>query len=333
MSAQPPRQLPRRAFVLPALLLTGLPLPTPAQSCSATSPIQLNFGTVTAAASDAQTTLQLTCQGPSDLLAALPAQFSVCVFVGEGTPTGIAPRRMSNGNGAFMNYDLYADPARTQLIGPLGSAYAVYSLSFDVGVRQSRQVSIPLYGRVPAGQNLPATFPYQGIPNASVVRYSYGYVFTPTVDECRNGVAGTLGGAGQATFTWAGVNASYANSCRINTASDMDFGRSDGLASSHEQTSTISLQCPTGAPWNVTLNDGSNAVGSTRRMASAGNRISYELYRDANRLERWGNTAATGVAGTGSGNPSILTVYGRIPAQPGTRAGNYMDTVTVTLTY
>ena len=328
------RRSPGRTVWLSAFLLASLPLPVLAQSCTVTGPLQLNFGTVTAAArSDAQTTLQLTCQGPADLWSILPAQFNVCVFVGEGTPAGIAPRRMSNGNGAFMNYDLYADPARTQLVGPLGSAYPVYSLSFDVGVRQSRQLSIPLYGRVPAGQNLPAAFPYLGTPGASVVRYSYGYVLTPSVDDCRNGAAGAGGGAGQTAFTWTGVTANYANSCHINAASDMDFGRSDGLASPREQTSTISLQCPIGAPWSVTLNDGANAAGGTRRMASAGNRITYELYRDASRLERWGSSPATGVAGIGTDNPSLLIVYGRIPAQPGTRAGSYTDTVTVTLTY
>ena len=68
-------------------------------------------------------------------------------------------------------------------------------------------------------------------------------------------------------------------------------------------------------------------------MASGDNRLTYELYRDANRLERWGGTAATGVAGTGNDTPRVLTVFGRVPAQPGARAGTYLDTVTVTLTY
>ena len=74
--------------------------------------------------------------------------------------------------------------------------------------------------------------------------------------------------------------------------------------------------------------------GTTRRMRSAGGQfVSYELYRDSPRNQRWGNTLATDtLAGTGSGNAQSLTVYGRVAPQAPT-VGTYNDTITVTVTY
>lgn len=66
--------------------------------------------------------------------------------------------------------------------------------------------------------------------------------------------------------------------------------------------------------------------------------VGYELYRDSGRTQRWGNDTAGGsntVNGSGASqtNPTVLTVYGRVPAQGASEPGAYSDTVTVTLTY
>ena len=66
--------------------------------------------------------------------------------------------------------------------------------------------------------------------------------------------------------------------------------------------------------------------------------LAYELYRDPSRTQRWGNDTAGGtntVNGSGSTqtNPTVLTVYGRVPVQAVGAPGTYTDTITVTLSY
>ncbi len=333
MTASALRHLLRPHAAAACLLLCALvlwPRAASAQSCWVNGAAELDFGTVTASANtDAQATVNYRCQ--SGLLG---MNVRVCIFVGEGNPSGLSPRRMTNNNGAFMNYNLYSNAARTQLLGPVGSL-PVYSVALTVpGNYQGISGTLPIYGRVPAGQNLPAAFPYQGFPANSVLRYSYGYVFMPSESECRNASPGFLGGAGEVPFSWVGVRASYANTCRITMATDLDFGNASALTGNRDHTSIIQLQCPTGTAWRLGLDNGQNASGNNRRMARAGGGlIGYELYRDSGRTQRWGNASPNDVTGTGNNAVQSQTVYGRVPAQPVTQPGSYTDTITVTLTY
>jgi spore coat protein U-like protein len=69
-------------------------------------------------------------------------------------------------------------------------------------------------------------------------------------------------------------------------------------------------------------------------MRNATRYITYELYRNSARTQRWGNTLNTDtVTGTGNGNIQNLSVYGRVPAQTTPNAGTYTDVVVVTVTY
>jgi spore coat protein U-like protein len=63
--------------------------------------------------------------------------------------------------------------------------------------------------------------------------------------------------------------------------------------------------------------------------------LTYELYRNAARSLRWGDTLNVDtVGGTGSGSAQQLTIYGRVPPVTGQPpAGTYNDLVQVTITY
>lgn len=322
----------RLGRALRAILLLGLACASSqglAQSCTTGSATTLDFGTVSASAnSDVQTSITLSCQ-----TGLLPMSITACVFIGEGTPTGVQPRRMSNSNGTFMNYDLFADPARSQIIGTPTSNHATYTVGIEVAPFQTVLTNIPLYGRVYGGQQLPAAFPFLGVPGGSLIRYSYGRFVAPTAEECRAGITGLLGGAGETSFSFSGVQARFPDTCRINAATTMDFGTPSRLDAALDQDSAITLRCPTGTAWSLTLNNGLNADGSVRRMAAGTHRIIYELYRDSARLVRWGDTQASQVSGVGSAVEQSVPVYGRVPAQAVAAPGNYSDTITVTLTY
>lgn len=321
------RRLRRLLLLLVALFALLAVVPAQAQSCTATSSPDLDFGTVTeTSTTDAQTSVNVNCNSGFGGLF-FTYYFRICVFVDQGTPSGLNPRRMTNDNGAYMNYNLYSDAARSQLLGPIGST-PVYSATLSIApwVFDSA-TSMTLYGRVPAGQNIPAPYPYHGLPAGSVVRYASSTSGYPSVTACQ-------GSGTQDAFSWTGVRATYANLCTINTATDLDFGNAIDLLTNHDQTSLISLRCTIGTAWKVRLDDGLHYGGGNRRMANiGGDMLLYELYRDPGRSQRWGGDDASDNDGTGIGSPQNLTVYGRVPAQPVASAGAYNDTITVTLVY
>ncbi len=68
--------------------------------------------------------------------------------------------------------------------------------------------------------------------------------------------------------------------------------------------------------------------------AGPGGFVTYELYRNNGRTQRWGAALNNDtVAGNGNGANQALTVYGRVPGQTTPSAGTYNDTITVTVTY
>lgn len=319
-------------LVLLLCLLPSLPVRA-APSCSISGSPALSFGAVTASSyQDSQTSLTLNCNGGSATLLTA-AQVRVCLFVGTGTAGAVGPRLMTNGSGGLMRYDIYADAARSQLIGPHSSGYPLYSISFRIAPRESRSIRIPIYGRVPAGQNLPGNLPYRDLPYNSYVRYSYGYIHAPLESDCRDRLPGHLGGAGDISFNWSGVSASVLRTCRISNLSNIDFGSTSGLKAAREQTTSVQLKCTPDVAWQVSLNDGLHAQSGARYMAAANERVAYELYSDSTHLSRWGNSQTSTVTGTGTGVLQNLTVYGHVPAQPSAAPGTYQDTVTMTLTY
>lgn len=332
----------RRMLRLLALLLVGLlgsgALPANAQQCWINTGPNIAFGEVGPTGKNTSDTVTVTCQRNMLQFAA----FRLCMFIPEGSPiAGVDPRWMTNYNGAQMGYDFYSDAARTRIIGPYGSGFPTYSttLTMSSALVFESTVGMALYARAHPGQNLPAAHPFQSQVGGGQVRYSYnvGTLFNPipsppTEAQCVSGSGAA--GSGVVSF-YTQVTAAFANTCRITTATDLDFGAVTVLAGDRDQTSSIQLQCPNGTVWRIGLNNGGNATGNTRRMAGpSGNHLRYELYRNPERTQRWGNTLGTDTSnGTGNNASQSLTVYGRIPAQASPVPGTYSDTVTVTLTY
>ena len=302
------------------------------QSCQVLNSTPLDFGTVTAAGSNsASATLTVSCQG----IPGVPVQVTVCAFIDEGIPPGMAPRHLDNDAGALMAYDLYSNAGRTQLIGPMGSAYPILYSILSLPITGSAQINLTAYGRIPPGQSLPAAYMYEGFPGPSLLRYTFAAPFTgaASAENCRDGVAPVFGSAGQTTFSFGRVRARVANTCVLNMATDLDFGTVSQLDRPRDASSHIQLRCATDASWSMTLDNGLNAANGQRRMASNGDFLPYQLYMDPALLIPWGDTIPTGAADTGENEDVSLTVYGRVFPQPAVVPGQYSDTITVTLTF
>ena len=141
----------------------------------------------------------------------------------------------------------------------------------------------------------------------------------------------------QTAQTTMDVSATVVEACVV-TATNLAFGNYDPTAPNpSDATNSITVICTPGTSFTVGLNAGSTAGATvtSRQMASGGNRLDYGLFQDVARSVNWGNTPGTDTpaAAIAGLTPSILTVYGRVPAQQTVAVGSYSDIVTITVSY
>lgn len=154
-----------------------------------------------------------------------------------------------------------------------------------------------------------------------------------------------VGGGGN---TWSGTFAAaftVKKACRVAGTEPADFGAfSDIKGGQMTDKGSVTVQCSPSVPYTIYLGDGLHYADGTRRMQNQSDTTSflpYQLYKD-NSHTPWNTTgggnntndAAGGVKGTGTGDEQKISVYGEIPAStilPA--AGNYKDTVVVTIVY
>jgi spore coat protein U-like protein len=119
--------------------------------------------------------------------------------------------------------------------------------------------------------------------------------------------------------------------CSI-SAADMTFdGITTGTTSRNDAETNLSVNCSSGAPYEVALSNGDNFSGG-RRLGSNGSFINYSLFKDNSRSAEW--SIASPVLGTGNGANQIIPVFGRIPAgQSVPNMGSYADTIVATVSY
>jgi len=142
----------------------------------------------------------------------------------------------------------------------------------------------------------------------------------------------------QTVTTTFRVSARVEAVCSV-TATDLDFGvYSSQNASPQPGTTILQATCTPGTTYNIGLNAGtsSGATINQRKMSGtpASNQLNYQLYSDSSHTTIWGNTSGTDtVTGSGTGLTVPHTVYGQIPGAQNVPAGNYADTITVSIFY
>lgn len=127
--------------------------------------------------------------------------------------------------------------------------------------------------------------------------------------------------------------------CSVSASSMVAFGSFSPLTGSTvDSTGTINVTCDALSSYTISLSHGGSGTYSPRRMASGGNTLDYNLYRDAGRTQIWGDGTGGSSMVAGSfplGGSRDHTVYGRIPlsTQRDASVGSYSDSITVTVTY
>ena len=332
--------------LLCALPYLAAPPPASAQSTTCSSnATNLAFGQLAGSGPvDTTGTVSVTCQ-TTGLQLLTTVSVRMCLNIGVGTAsTAVAPfRQMRNAPGDLLQFQIYRDPARTQIWGSTTNTQIPEPERIDLryqillGTGASATAQRTMYGRIPAQAGL-AAGSYESGFGAGHTRLDYRYTESLALlpvwpASCTTGGSG---GGSLIRFPFT-ATATVPNRCSITSASSLDFGTVPGLIDANrDRNSTITLSCTRRTPWQIALDNGRNASGSARalRLGTSGNLVRYELYRDAARTQRWG--AALNVdtlPGTGTGGSQAVTVYGRVPAGQVVPAGPYADVITVTVTY
>jgi spore coat protein U-like protein len=133
------------------------------------------------------------------------------------------------------------------------------------------------------------------------------------------------------------VTMQITSQCVVANATNMAFPTTGLLSTAVNQTSTFDVTCSNTTPYTIGMDTGANASSGQRRMkggTSNSEFISYNLFSDSGRTTAWGNAVGSLVSGSGTGIVQNYTVYGQVPAQTTPSAAtNYLDTVTITVTY
>jgi len=320
---------PALRIPLALLLLASIALVSLARAqnidCSATM-TNVSFGSVNPLSSqtDANATMNYTCTNNGNSTRSA----TVCFSIGDGAQGAgnSNPRLMQDTAGDDLFFQLWQNSAHTTV---WGSTFFGVNTPVMINVTLTRgsttQGSATMYGRVVAGQTTAVPGAYQdqfnGNHTALTINESSG---NNPPNSCSTSILH------QFPFT---VTANVTSQCSV-SASTLDFGSVGLLLANTDGTSTVTVQCASGVAYQVGLDNGQHATGTTRRMQGPGGLVTYELYRNTTRTQRWGSTLNTDtVTGSGNGNNQTLTVYGRVPNQTTPSAGTYNDTITVTVTY
>jgi spore coat protein U-like protein len=136
--------------------------------------------------------------------------------------------------------------------------------------------------------------------------------------------------------------AEAAGRCSFVTVSGVAFGAYSVFSpSALDSDGSITFQCNPGASGStvrITLSAGGSQGFVQRRMSSGGEHLGYNLFLDPARSTVWGDgtggTAVFTVTLPSSGWSTITQpIYGRVPARQDVGAGDYLDSILVTMNW
>src|SRR5471030_336662 len=263
-----------------------------------------------------------TCSG--SLLSLLGTNTVTATIASTTNASGTTAQLFNAANSEYLPYIICKDSACATPVN-VGSSttWSSTTLLGLLGLFNASDGSLPLYLKTSTGSNL------QAGTYTDTINISWAYHI------CFIGVAGLCVYTDGTANTAIAVTLAVTNYCYIDSAPNVNFGSAAFPAGFASVTSnSLSVRCTLGATYSVNLNSSNNSNGSYRQMSSTVNSVTsylqYQLLKsDATVWTTANNTAATGT-GLSQSIPYTATVNA---TQANVPAGNYSDTVLVTVTY
>jgi spore coat protein U-like protein len=145
-------------------------------------------------------------------------------------------------------------------------------------------------------------------------------------------LAGTATGNFQATAILAATCQTFATNINFSGF----YPAANGNATA---TGTVTVICTNGSPYTLSLNSGASGNFGSRTMKgqTSGNTdlLNYNIYTTSGYTNVFGDgTGGTSqLSGTGNGTSQFYTMYATSPLNQYITPDNYLDTLTVTLSY
>lgn len=306
-------------------------------SCTATtSPSTLNAGSIipwSSSAYSATGTISVSCSNNS----IFRAYVSVCLSIGTGDAGLTFANRQITTSGSTSGSALGIGITTNNTY--FGSYFDNYS-AIQIPTQYMGAYSNASFGAVPVTVTVNA-----GQVTAPVGSYSSAYggghtAVSIATSRNNSGVSCASTGASGPTFPFTAA-ASVPSYCEFtaSTIGDMNFADTTGILDGAKSSSTtLGVRCTKSTAYTITLRPSNNNTGGNGQMKAVGapsntDTVPYSLYQNSNGTTPWGSLAANDYAGTGTGNPVALMVYGIVPANLNVTPGTYRDSVTVTVTY
>lgn len=310
-------------------------------NCSFGTVPTLNFGTIDPLSGQLPTTsatFTVSCtKGGGDI----GNTANVCLYIGDGSAGNgntYQPRRMQAAASNYAGFQINKDSNNQTFWGTYSPNGTPLRVSFPLTGRRG-SATVTLYAQmVPYGGSTDLS---NLVPGAYQSNYDADHTYWESTltswqtadDYCNPKLYSDQSGR----FPFI-VQATVNKQCRITETNTLDFGTVNDLsAAAAQQVSTLKVQCTNQTPYRIGLDNGKQPLSGQRRMVMSTNPaefVSYDLYRDAARTQRWGNTASIDTQpGTGSGQAQSYTIYGKVLAPQNPMAGTYNDTIQVLVTY
>lgn len=147
--------------------------------------------------------------------------------------------------------------------------------------------------------------------------------------------------AAAASVTGLMASNAQAASCSFTSVIGVNFGTYEVFDTMPlDSTGSMTLYCSGVQPmdlFTIDLGAGSSGNAANRYMLNGASTLNYNLYLDPTHSAIWGNgsngTSVLGPLSVADQTPTTWTVYGRIPALQNVVAGNYSDTIVITVQF
>jgi len=242
--------------------------------------------------------------------------------------SGSTPRLYAPANGstpaAYVPYTLCIDSGCATTL-PVGNSYtnSQTSLLGLLGLFTGTNGTLPLYlktslANVPAGT-------YTDTLNLSWASH-----------VCFIGLLGLCIYTDQTATTTIPVTLVVTNYCYLDSAPNVSFG-SNPFPSSFTTpvtSNSLSVRCTQSAAYTIKMASSNPLSGQYRQMSSLINGTTYYLQYQLLKADSTVWTPTNDLAATGNGNSQAVSYTAQVnTSQANVPAGNYSDTVTVTVTY
>jgi spore coat protein U-like protein len=252
--------------------------------------------------------------------------FDLCIALGNPSWPGTAQQPVLRGpSDARLSFNVFRDPAFAAIWTqqqPL-----VQRVAIPGGRGNTASGTFRFYAATTPGQS-PPPGEYQAAFYNNIIG------FLRSGGQCNT--TGNPNLSGQ-QFTLP-ITRSVSNACTVAALADADLGSVPVAGGAVTGSTTISVRCPVGTPFNIGMrpsNGDGNGAGILRGEGQNSDTLAYQLRQGSVSGPVWGNTASSsgpgnGVSGKGNGTDQTFPVFVTVPntvAVP----GSYRDTVMVTV--